>query len=166
MARPDPPPKTLGAHRSQAHGRSQVAERRLALGVSNHFKRSGIELARSTMCDWMAVAAELLGPIVKRMLSLILRSRVVQNDDTTVPVQDHSGKGIKTGRLWVSIGDHDHPFTVYYLHPGPQRHRTAGDLQGLPGLSPGRRLFGLRRPLHLGRDRRSRMPDARAPEVL
>jgi transposase len=81
------------------------------------FKRSGVELSRSTMCDWMAVAAELLEPIVKRMLKEILASQVVQNDDTPVPVQDHSGKGIKTGRLWVSIGDHDHPYTVYTYTP-------------------------------------------------
>src|SRR4051812_18756033 len=81
------------------------------------FRRSGVELSRSTMCDWMAVIAELLEPITKRMLSLILTSRVVQNDDTTVPVQDHSGKGIKTGRLWVSIGDHDHPYAVYTYTP-------------------------------------------------
>jgi transposase len=89
------------------------------------FKRSGVELSRSTMCDWMAAVAGLLEPIVKRMQGLILTSRVVQNDDTTVPVQDHSGKGIKTGRLWVSIGDHDHRYTVYTYTPdrsatGPQ----------------------------------------------
>jgi transposase len=81
------------------------------------FKRSGVELSRSTMCDWMATIAELLEPIVKRMLSRILTSKVVQNDDTTVPVQDHDGKGIKTGRLWVSIGDHDNPYTVYVYTP-------------------------------------------------
>jgi transposase len=81
------------------------------------FKRYDVELSRSTMCDWMATVAELLEPIVKRMLSLILTSRVVQNDDTTVPVQDHGGKGIKTGRLWVSIGDHGHPYTVYTYTP-------------------------------------------------
>ena len=81
------------------------------------FRRSGVELSRSTMCDWMAAVAELLEPIVKRMQSLILTSRVVQNDDKTVPVQHHSGKGIKTGRLWVSIGDHDHRYTVYTYTP-------------------------------------------------
>ncbi len=81
------------------------------------FQRCGVELSRSTMCDWMAVAAELLTPIVDLMQSEILKSKVVQNDDTTVPVQDHSGKGIKTGRLWVSIGDHDHRYTVYVYTP-------------------------------------------------
>jgi transposase len=89
------------------------------------FKRFDVELSRSTMCDWMAVIAELLDPIVKLMLSKILTSKVVQNDDTTVPVQDHAGKGIKTGRLWVSIGDHGHRYTVYCYTPdrsaaGPQ----------------------------------------------
>ena len=88
-------------------------------------RRFDVELSRSTMCDWMAVAAELLEPIVKLMLARILRSKVVQNDDTTVPVQDHDGKGVKTGRLWDSIGDHDNPYTVYTYTPdrsaaGPQ----------------------------------------------
>jgi transposase len=81
------------------------------------FKRSGVELSRSTMCDWMATIAELLEPIVKLMLGKILTSKVVQNDDTTVPVQDHDGKGIKTGRLWVSVGDHEHLYIVYRYTP-------------------------------------------------
>jgi transposase len=81
------------------------------------FQRSGVEISRSTMCDWMATIAELLSPIVKLMLKRILASQVVQNDDTTVPVQDHAGKGIKTGRLWVSIGDRGHPYVVYTYTP-------------------------------------------------
>jgi transposase len=79
--------------------------------------RHGIELSRSTLCDWMAVAAELLQPIVTLMMAKILESRVVQNDDTPVKVQDHDGKGIKTGRLWDSIGDHYHPYVVYTYTP-------------------------------------------------
>jgi transposase len=79
--------------------------------------RQGVEISRSTMCDWMATAAELLGPIVKRMMAEILQSQVVQNDDTPVKVQDHDGKGIKTGRLWDSVGDHNHPYVVYTYTP-------------------------------------------------
>ena len=81
------------------------------------FKRFGVDLSRSTMCDWMAVAAELLEPIVKLMMSRILTSKVVQNDDTPVPVQDHAGKGIKTGRLWASVGDHYNHYVVYCYSP-------------------------------------------------
>jgi hypothetical protein len=54
----------------------------------------------------------LLAPIVTLMMTKILESRVVQNDETPVKVQDHEGKGIKTGRLWDCIGDHDHPYGV------------------------------------------------------
>ena len=81
------------------------------------YGRQGVEISRSTMCDWMAVAAELLKPIVTLMMTKILESRVVQNDDTPVKVQDHDGKGIKTGRLWDSIGDHYHRYVVYRYTP-------------------------------------------------
>ena len=80
-------------------------------------ERHGVELSRSTMCDWMAVAAELLQPIVTKMMAKVLQSKVVQNDDTPVKVQDHAGKGIKTARLWDSIGDHYHPYIVYTYTP-------------------------------------------------
>ncbi len=76
-------------------------------------KRFGVELSRSTLCDWMAVAAGLLRPIVQAMLRRVLLSQVVGTDDTPVKVQDHEGKGIKTGRLWVYHGDHAHRYTVY-----------------------------------------------------
>ena len=75
--------------------------------------RHGVEISRSTMCDWMAVAADLLAPIVTLMMTKILQSRVVQTDESPVKVQDHEGKGIKTGRLWDHIGDHYHRYVVY-----------------------------------------------------
>jgi transposase len=90
------------------------------------FKRFGVELPRSTMCDWMAAAAGLLEPLVKAMLRRVLGSAVIQTDDTSVKVQDHSGGGIKTGRLWVQIGDGKNRFIVYDYTPdhsraGPER---------------------------------------------
>jgi transposase len=74
----------------------------------------------------MAVIASLLAPIVKAMLKRVLLSGVVQTDDTTVPVQEHDGPGIKTGRLWVHIGDANNRFIVYDDTPnrsgaGPER---------------------------------------------
>jgi transposase len=95
--------------------------------------RQGVEISRSTMCDWMAVAAELLSPIVTLMLAKVLESRVVQNDDTPVKVQDHAGKGIKTGRLWDSIGDHDHPYVVYTYTPDRSGAGPAAIFEGYEG---------------------------------
>jgi transposase len=95
--------------------------------------RQGVEISRSTMCDWMAVAAELLSPIVTLMLAKILESRVVQNDDTPVKVQDHDGKGIKTGRLWDSIGDHNNPYVVYTYTPDRSGAGPAAIFKGFEG---------------------------------
>jgi transposase len=97
------------------------------------FKRFGVDLARSTMCGWMAAAAGLLAPIVRAMLKRVLLSNVVQTDDTTVPVQDHDGKGIKTGRLWVHIGDSNNRFIVYDYTPDHSRDgptRIFGSFEG------------------------------------
>jgi transposase len=80
-------------------------------------RRHGIELSRSTMCDWMADVGGLLAPIVKEMKRRILLSRVIQTDDTPVVVQDPRGKGKKTGRLWVYLGDRENPFVVYDYTP-------------------------------------------------
>jgi transposase len=97
------------------------------------FQRFGVDLSRSTMCDWMAVVAGLLDPIVEAMFQRVLLSDVVQTDDTPVKVQDHDGKGIKTGRLWVHIGDHNHRFTVYDYtpdHSGAGPRRVFKDYEG------------------------------------
>jgi hypothetical protein len=94
------------------------------------FRRHGVELARSTMCDWMAASAGLLEPIVKAMARRVLSSKVIGADDTPVTVQDHAGKGSKAGRLWAYLGDRDNRFVVYDYTPtwgaeGPERFLKA-----------------------------------------
>src|SRR5438093_5178472 len=59
------------------------------------FARQGVELSRRTTCDWMGVCADLLSPLWKAMLLRVLLSRVIQTDDTPVPVQDPA-TGAKT----------------------------------------------------------------------
>jgi transposase len=76
------------------------------------FRRHGVELARSTMCDWMAACAGLLEPVVKAMMRRVFSSKVIRTDDTPVTVQDHAGKGSKTGRLWAYLGDRDNRFVI------------------------------------------------------
>jgi transposase len=90
------------------------------------FQRHGVELSRSTLCDWMAACAGLLEPITKAMIRRVLASKVIATDDTPVTVQDHAGKGAKIGRLWAYLGDRDNPFIVYDYTPdrtasGPER---------------------------------------------
>jgi len=47
----------------------------------------------------MAVSAGLLKPVVKAMTRRVLFSKVIGTDDTSVAVQDHRGKGSRTGRI-------------------------------------------------------------------
>jgi transposase len=94
------------------------------------FRRHGVELARSTMCDWMATIAELLEPIVREMTRRVLGSVVIGTDDTPVKVQDHGGKGVRTAYLWAYLGDRDNRFVVYDYTPGrgrdgPERFLTS-----------------------------------------
>jgi transposase len=89
------------------------------------FARFGVDLPRQTTCDWMAVCAALLEPIWDAMLKRILVGRVIQTDDTPVKVQDPTTGAMSTGRLWIYLGDWDHPFLVYDYTPdrsgdGPQ----------------------------------------------
>jgi transposase len=89
------------------------------------FARHGVDLSRQTMCGWMARAAELLEPVVKRMADLVRQSAVIWTDDTTVPVRDPKLNKTRTGRLWVYIGDREHPYTVFDYTPNRSRDGPA-----------------------------------------
>jgi transposase len=88
--------------------------------------RSGVRLSRSTLCDWMASAAALLGPLVALMRDCLLLSRVIHSDDTSVPFLERGRDKAREGHLWVYIGDRDHPyvvldFTGHYRRDGPEQ---------------------------------------------
>lgn len=95
--------------------------------------RMGVELSRQTLCDWVAHAGQLLRPLVEAMRSRVLLSRVIHTDDTTVPVQDPSSSKTKTGRLWVYLGDRDHPYIVYDYTPTRGRDGPERFLDGFTG---------------------------------
>ena len=77
------------------------------------FKRHGVNLKRSTMCDWMRGCAEALEPLHKLMRDRVLASKVIHTDDTPVPVQEKGRGKTRTGRFWVYVGDDDHRYAVF-----------------------------------------------------
>jgi transposase len=83
--------------------------------------RHGIEIARSTMCDWAAQCAEVLSPLYDLMIDEVRFSKVMHTDDTPVKVQDRSRTQTRTGRFWVYLGDSDHPCTVFAYTPSRSR---------------------------------------------
>ncbi len=101
--------------------------------LENIFRRQRVEVARSTMCAWMAAAGELVKPLVALMIARIKRSRVVHTDDTTVPIQSPGEKQCRKGRIWCYLGDEANPYTVYDYTPNRKRDGPASWLRGFAG---------------------------------
>jgi transposase len=97
------------------------------------FQRHGVELSRSTLCDWVAASASLLKPVVEVMKAEVLASRKIHTDDTTVPVLDKSRDSTKTGRLWVYVGDDAHEHIVFDYTPDRSRDGPLSFLAGSKG---------------------------------
>jgi transposase len=89
--------------------------------LENIFRRHDVDLARSTMCDWMASVAEAFEPIVTLMSQEIRQSRVIHTDDSPVPVQEKGRGKTKQGRFWAYAGDRWHPYAVFDYTPTRER---------------------------------------------
>jgi transposase len=75
--------------------------------------RHGVHLSRSTLCDWVRNAADLLGPLAELQKTRVLQSPVLWTDDTHVLVLAGDKPGSTKGRFWPYIGDTEHPYSVY-----------------------------------------------------
>jgi transposase len=97
------------------------------------YERQGVFLHRSTLSDWLAACADLLRPLYDLMVGVVLQSRALHTDDTTVKMQELVTHLLSTARFWVYLGDAAHPynvfdFTVNRKRDGPQRFLA--DYQG------------------------------------
>src|ERR1035437_2314652 len=102
-------------------------------------ERHHIDLARSTMCDWMAQCAQVFQPLYKLMVQEVLASRIIHTDDTPVDVLDREYPGTtKTGRFWVYLGDKDHPQIAFTYTPSRSRN---GPLEFLKGWGQDQRVY-------------------------
>jgi len=100
-------------------------ERRLA--------RQGVELSRSTLCDWMASAAKTLEPLYDLMKTLILLCGTIHTDDTSVKVRDSERKLKVTGRLWIYFGNYLHSYNVFDFTTSRKRDGPSRFLKGFRG---------------------------------
>jgi len=98
------------------------------------FKRHGVELSRSTLCNWVRDCATLLNPIVAAMTRQVLASTRIHTDDTPVPVRDRLyPKATRTGRFWVYRGDDAHAYTIFDYTPTRKRDGPVRFLDGYKG---------------------------------
>jgi transposase len=75
--------------------------------------RHKVAIARSTLCDWVRNAADLLEPLAALQRARVLLSDILWTDDTHVPVLVAGTPGSRRARFWVYIGPSDAPYGVY-----------------------------------------------------
>jgi transposase len=101
--------------------------------TEQRMERLGVDLPRSTMCDWMASGAELLTPLYEALKRQVLQSKVLHTDDTTAPVRDERLRKHRYGRLWDYIGDKAHPGVVFDYTTSHARDGPATFLKDFQG---------------------------------
>lgn len=87
-------------------------------------RRSGMELAESTLCDWVARMSDLLTPVYDGLRAKLLAGRLIQSDDTEVPYLLKSlKKQTATGYLWTYLCESSklvlYDFTASRARAGP-----------------------------------------------
>ncbi len=97
------------------------------------FSRHGILIRRSTLCDWIASAADLAEPLYARMCELVRQSKVIHTDDTTVPLVDPLAGRTRPARFWAYVGDAAGPYSVYDFTDSRKRDGPAQWLEGFSG---------------------------------
>jgi transposase len=96
--------------------------------------RADILISRSTLCGRLAQCAQLFKPLVELMHKEVLKSEVIQGDETPVPVLDRSRDSTRQGYIWTTIGDHAHPYTTFHYTDSRSRDGPAEFLKGYAGL--------------------------------
>lgn len=107
---------------------------------SQIFARQGVNLDRSTLCNWVGRACWWLEPLYELVSSTVLSSPKVVADDTTLPVLDPGRGRTKTGRLWCYAVDNrpwsgpGHPAAAYAYSEDRKGEHPATHLKGFRGL--------------------------------
>ena len=101
--------------------------------------RSGIDLHRSTLADWVGKASFHLRPVVDCLAAELKRSGKLGMDETTVRVLEPGRGRTRTGYMWTMVRDErpwcgaDPPGVVYRYAPGRGGKHGEKLLEGFSG---------------------------------
>jgi transposase len=107
---------------------------------SEIYARDGVEIDRSTLCDWVGQAAWLLQPVIDGIGKHVFAAEKIHGDDTPVPVLAPGTGKTKTGRLWVYVRDDrpfcgtDPPAAAYFYSPDRGAMHPAAHMASFAGL--------------------------------
>ncbi|MBK9142758.1 MAG: IS66 family transposase [Candidatus Melainabacteria bacterium] len=98
------------------------------------FRSYTVPVSRSSMCRWLKSAADIFEIVVERMRQLILNSRVIQADHTTMPMLK-KGKGkVHQSYIWIYRGDDSQPYIYYDFTETQQAIHPKSRLKGFTGV--------------------------------
>ena len=104
------------------------------------YRRSGVELDRATLAEWVAGASWLLDPLVDTLGHYVLAPGKVHAGDTPVPVLDPGRGKTKTARLWTYVrddrpaGSRDPPAVWYRYSPDRKAEHPRAHLRAFHGI--------------------------------
>jgi transposase len=85
------------------------------------FAREGVDLPRSTLCDWVAAVATALTPVGEQLRREITAADYLQTDDTTITILGDTGGSFK-GRIWTYLD----PLTKQVVFDATPTHERDG----------------------------------------
>ncbi len=95
--------------------------------------RLGKTIRRSTLCGWVVTLANLALPLVQRMKHLVLQSKVIHTDDTSIKMLQPGLGKTRTCKFWPYLGDWLHPYAVYDFTTTRERDGPLKFLEGFRG---------------------------------
>ena len=107
---------------------------------SQIYARSGIDLDRSTLADWVGGASQLLQPVVDVLGRYVRSAFKLHVDDTPVPVLCPGRGSTRQGRLWTYVrddrpaGSQDPPAVWFQYSPDRKGERPAKHLASFTGV--------------------------------
>lgn len=123
---PAPLPKSNASANLLAHVLvSKYADHLPLNRIEGIFGRHGVEIPRSTLCDWVLGSTELLSVIYQAMKIHVLAAPKIHADDTILPLCEQGRGRLVQARIWAYLGAGatreneqsewiEHPAAVFY----------------------------------------------------
>jgi transposase len=106
---------------------------------SQIYARSGVELDRSTLAEWVGTLSHLIAPLTDALGNYVMSANKLHADDTPIPVLAPGTGKTKTGRLWTYVrddqpaGSTDPPAVLFRYSPDRKAERPRAHLKDFRG---------------------------------
>lgn len=107
---------------------------------SQIYARSGIELDRSRLAEWVGACSTLMQPLIEALGRYVLSADKLHADDTPVPVLSPGSGKTKQGRLWAYVrddrpsGSTDPPAVLFRYSPDRKGKHPCEHLEDFRGV--------------------------------